>query len=90
MKSILLTTEHRGVWYAEVEDDKDLTATTLTDLKNCKMAIYWGTKKGLHELCDDGPNGTSRISATTDIPVMHKVTAVFSLTEKAIKAWKSF
>jgi hypothetical protein len=88
MKSILVTTEHRGVWYAEVEEGKDLTPQTLTDLKNCRMAIYWGTKKGLQELCQTGPTSSSRISSMADIPVLHKVTAVFDVTEKAAIEWK--
>jgi hypothetical protein len=41
MKNILITTAHRGVWFAQVEESKDLTTETLTDLKNCRMAIYW-------------------------------------------------
>ena len=87
MKKVLITTAHRGVWYAEVAADKDLTTETLTDLKNCRMAIYWGTSKGLHELCETGPTKSSRISAVADIPVLHKVTAVFAVTDKAAEAW---
>ena len=89
MKSILVTTKQRGVWYAEVEGNKDLTTKTLTDLKNCRMAIYWNTKKGLHELCEIGPNEGSRISSHADIEVLHDVTAVFSVTAQAAEAWKN-
>lgn len=88
MKSILVTTKHRGVWYAEVTEKDDLTKTTLTDLKNCRMAIYWGTTKGLQQLCETGPTEKSRISSTADIDVLHDVTAVFKVTEKASQAWK--
>lgn len=87
MKKVLITTAHRGVWYAEVEESKDLTTETLTDLKNCRMAIYWGTTKGLHELCSTGPSSSSKISEKADIPVLHKVTAVFTVTDKAAEAW---
>jgi hypothetical protein len=87
MKNVLITTAHRGVWFAQVEENKDLTTETLTDLKNCRMAIYWGTTKGLHELCQKGPSKSSRISSPADIPVLHKVTAVFAVTDEAAKAW---
>lgn len=87
MKNILITTAHRGVWFAQVDEKKDLTTETLTDLKNCRMAIYWGTTKGLHELCQKGPSKSSRISLPADIPVLHKITAVFAVTEEAAKAW---
>jgi len=89
MKSILVTTQHRGVFFAQVSDDKDLTQKMLTDLKNARMAIYWNTKRGLMELCEDGPNSGSRIGAPADIPVLHDVTAVFAVTEKAAAKWTS-
>ena len=89
MQHILITTARRGVWYAQVEDNKDLTPTTLIDLKNCRMAIYWGTTKGIHQLCETGPTEKSRISTIADIPVLHEVTAVFTVTDQAAAAWKS-
>lgn len=87
MKSVLITTEHRGVWYAEVEEGADLTSPTLTNLKNCRMAIYWGTTRGVQELCESGPTSSSKISAPSDILVLHKVTGVFSVSEAAAAKW---
>jgi hypothetical protein len=87
MKNIIVTTEHRGVFFAQVDPKADLTAKTLTNLKNCKMAIYWGTTRGLMELAEEGPTNKSRISAPADIPVIHDVTAIFSVTAKAAKKW---
>lgn len=89
MKHILVTTKHRGVWYAQVEDNQDLTPTTLQHLKKCRMAIYWGTTKGIHQLCETGPTTQSRISAPADIPVLHEVTAVFTVTDQAAAVWNS-
>lgn len=87
MKNVIITTEHRGVWFAQVEKDKDLTTETLTDLKNCKMAIRWGTTKGIQQLCETGPTNNSKISAPANILTLHKVTAVFAVTDEAVKAW---
>ena len=89
MKHILITTARRGVWYAQVEDNQDLTHTTLQNLRNTRMAIYWGTTRGLHQLCETGPTPTSRISAKADIPVLHEVTAVFTVTDQAAAVWNS-
>lgn len=89
MKTVLITTEHRGVWYAEVEQDADLTSPTLTDLKNCRMAVRFGTDKGLQELCETGPTRSSLISAPSDILVLHKVTGVFAVTQAAAEKWNS-
>lgn len=83
MKSILLTTHHRGVFFAQVEDSTDLTQKMLTNLKNCRMAIYWSTTKGVMELATDGPNKGSKIGALADVDVMHDITAVFSVSDKA-------
>ena len=88
MKAVLITTAHRGVWYAEVSEKTDLTQKTLTNLKNCRMAIYWGTTKGIQQLCETGPTSSSKISATSDIAVLHDITAVFSITDKAVLSWK--
>lgn len=87
MKNILVTTQHRGVFFAQVDEKADLTQKTLTDLKNCKMAIYWGTKKGIMELAQDGPSSNSKIGAPADIDVLHDVTGVFAVSDKAQKAW---
>lgn len=89
MKNVLITTAHKGVWFCQVDESKDLTQRTLTDLKNCRMAIYWGTKKGLQQLCETGPTENSRISSPSDIDVLHDVTAVFSVTDKAAAVWES-
>lgn len=87
MKNILVTTQHRGVFFAQVEESTDLTAKMLTNLKNCRMAIYFNTTKGVMELAQDGPNKGSRIGAPADVDVMHDVTAVFSVTDKAAEKW---
>ena len=80
MQHILVTTQHRGVWYAQAPEGADLTPKTLTGLKNCRMAIYWGTTAGIHQLCETGPTPKSRISAPADIAVLHDVTGVFTVT----------
>jgi hypothetical protein len=87
MKNILITTQHRGVFFAQVDDSADLTQKTLKDLKNCRMAIYFGTTKGVMELAHTGPNKNSKIGAPADVDVMHDVTGVFSVSDNAAKAW---
>lgn len=74
-------------FFAQIDDNADLTAKTLTNLKNCRMAIYWGTTKGVMELAQDGPNKNSKIGSPADVDVMHDVTAVISVTDKAVEKW---
>lgn len=86
MKAILVTTQHRGVFFGYVEDSADVTKTTLA-LKGARCAIRWNTTKGIAELAEDGPNPNSKIGATADIEALHDITGVWSVTEKAEKSW---
>lgn len=86
MKQVLVTTAHRGVFAGEIEDDQDLTAKAMP-LKNARMAIRFGTSRGLMQLAETGPTGNSTISAPADIPMLHDITAVFAVTEQAWAAW---
>jgi len=87
MKNYLITTKHRGVWFAQIEEGKDITSETLTDLYNCRMAIKWGTEDGLQQLCNTGPTERTKMSSVSDIAVLHHVTAVFNVTDKAALKW---
>lgn len=88
MKAVILTTEHRGVFFGYAEDDADLSKTT-QGLKNARMAIRWQPTKGIAELAKDGPNNNSIIGDTADWPVIHKVTGVMLVTPEAEKKWIS-
>lgn len=87
MKNILITTQHRAVFFAQISEAQDITNKTLVDLINCRMAIYWGTKGGVMELAKKGPNSNSRIGDQADIDVIHDVTAVFKVRDEAAEKW---
>ena len=82
-RPVIVCTEHRGVFYGNAAD----TAGDTIHLKGAKMAIYWGTTKGVMELAKVGPNAKSKISSRADIEV-RKVTAVFEVTPAAAAAWE--
>lgn len=86
-KPVLITTAHRGVFAGLIPADQDLTAQSMP-LKNAKMAIYWGTTKGLMQLCETGPTTSSKISAKADIPMLHAITGVFDISPAAWAAWE--
>jgi hypothetical protein len=87
MRPVLVTTEHRGVFAGLISDDQDINARSMP-LESAKMAIYWGTTRGLMQLCETGPTDKSRISAPADIPALHDITAVFDITPEAWKRWQ--
>lgn len=88
MKAVLVTTQHRGVFFGYVEDDQDMAARTMP-LKQARCAIRWRTAKGIGELAEVGPNKNSLIGSPADLEALHDITAVWAVTNKAEKAWTS-
>lgn len=84
----IITTKHRGVFAGEIADDQDLAATAMP-LKGARMAIRFGTTRGLLQLAETGPTATSKISAPADIPMLHDITAVFAITDEAWSKWQA-
>lgn len=93
-RAVLVTTEHRGVFYGQTSDPADATTVKLTGVRNC---LYWSQKTGgFLGLAEIGPvdatvsgNG-SRIGAFCKGPVtLQKVTCVADVTAEAVKAWEA-
>ena len=83
-RPVIVCTEHRGVFYGLASE----TSGDTINLKGARMAIYFGTTRGVMELAETGPTSSSKISARADIEV-RKVTAVLEVTESAAKKWES-
>ena len=88
MTPVLITTEFRGVFAGLIPDDQDRAARSMP-LKSAKMAIYWGTTKGLMELCATGPTSKSKISAPADITMLHSITGIFEISPTAWAKWEA-
>jgi hypothetical protein len=84
LRPVIVCTEHRGVFFGYAYNTKG----TEIELKGARMAIRWGTTKGVMELALTGPTKSSNISARADIDV-RKVTAVFEVTDAATVAWEA-
>jgi len=98
MKNVLITTAHRGVFFASIDEQQleeykkksvsePAAPKHLIDLKNCRMAIYFGTTKGVMQLASEGPTSSSRIGSPADVPILHDITAIFDVTDKAAEKW---
>lgn len=83
-RPVIVCTEYRGVFFGY----SDNTSGDVIHLKGARMAIYWGTTRGVMELAETGPTSKSKISAMADIEI-RKITAVFEVTPEAIKAWEA-
>lgn len=82
-RAVIVCTEFRAVFFGYASD----TSGDRINLRGARMAIYWGTTKGVMELAEVGPNAKSRISSRADIEV-RKVTAVFEVSPAAVEKWE--
>lgn len=83
-RPVIICTEHRGVFFGYATDASGDTV----HLTGAKMAIAFGTTRGVMELAHTGPTSKSKISAPADIEV-RKVSAVFEVTPEAEEKWKA-
>jgi len=84
---VVVTTEHRGVFFGFLPGDR---AAATVELMDAQMCVYWSEDvQGVVGLAATGP--TSRCKVTRPVPRMtiHAVTAVFDATEGAVAAWRS-
>ena len=83
-RPVIVCTEFRGVFFGYSDDTSD----DVIHLKKARMAIYWGTTRGVMELAETGPTSSSKISARADIE-LRKITAVFEVTPAAVENWEA-
>lgn len=83
-RPVIVCTEFRGVFFGYTADTSD----DVIHLKKARMAIYWGTTRGVMELAETGPTSSSKISARADIE-LRKITAVFEVTPAAVENWEA-
>lgn len=83
-RPVIVCTVHRGVFFGYATDTKGDVIT----LENARMAISFGTTRGVMELAETGPTRSSKISARAKIEV-RSVTAVFEVADVAAKAWEA-
>ena len=83
-RPVIVCTEHRGVFFGYATK----TSGDTIKLRAARMAIRFGTTRGVMQLAETGPTNSSKISARADIEV-RKVSAVFEVTAAAVSAWES-
>lgn len=83
-RPVIVCTSHRGVFFGMAEN----TDGDTIHLQSAKMAIYWGTTRGVMELANTGPTSSSKISLPADIEI-RGVTAVFEVTPEAAAKWEA-
>ncbi|AWB79590.1 TPA: hypothetical protein UL939_000563 [Stenotrophomonas maltophilia] len=84
-RPVIVTTEHRGVFFGYADN----TSGSEIKLDNARMAIAFGTTRGILELAETGPTSRSKISARAPSIDVRKVTAVIEVAPAAVKAWEA-
>lgn len=83
-RPVIICTAEKAVLFGWATD----TSNSTVHLKRARMAIRWGTTRGVLELAEIGPNNnSSKISARAD-GEFRNVIAVFEVTEEAARKWE--
>ncbi len=84
-RPVIVCTEYRGVFFGYARD----TSGDVIHLEGARMAIYWGTTRGVMQLAATGPTPTSKVSLPADVE-LRRITAVFEVSPAALEAWEEF
>lgn len=84
LRPVIVCTSYKAVFFGYAED----TSGDKITLTNVRMAIHFGTTRGVLELAETGPTSKSKISARAPACDIRFVTAVFEVSPEAVKAWE--
>ena len=84
-RPVIICTSHRGVFFGY---STCKSGDEIVHLKRARMAIQFGTTRGVMQLAETGPTSSSKISARADLE-LRSVTCVMEVAESAAKAWEA-
>lgn len=87
-RAVLVTTEHRGVFFGYVTDEsKAPERIELRDMRNC---IYWSSaERGVFGLAATGPGRSCKIGPKVPKFTAWKITSVTDCTPEAVEKWEA-
>lgn len=84
---VVVTTEHRGVFFGYLREDKSPDRVILDDARMC---IFWSAKvHGVLGLAATGPDKDSRVGPKTPQATLLKITAIIQCTDEAADKWEA-
>ncbi len=86
-QAVLVTTQHRGVFFGHLIGDASKEKVVLA---NCRNVLYWDVAtKGFLGLAATGPTKGCRVGpAANGSSTLFDVTGVFTCTSEAVKAFE--
>lgn len=85
-KAVLVTTEHRGVFFGYLDGEP---SQAVTKLKNARNVLRWNGTKGFMGLAATGPTEQSRVGPRVPEQVLYKVTSVTTCTSEAVEKFEA-
>ena len=86
-RPVVVTTEHRGVFFGYFEDAQLPQSIKLSLARNC---IHWSSDVGgFLGLASEGPSDTCSIGAQCESLTLFDITSVAECTREAAEKWRS-
>lgn len=86
-KPVLVTTEHRGVFFGYLVGTPTKEKVKLANARNC---VYWDTgTRGFLGLASDGPGDKCRIGFAVPEITLYDITSVVTVDAKAAEKWEA-
>jgi hypothetical protein len=84
---VLVTTEHRGVFFGYLTGDAAKEKITLERARNC---LYWTADvRGFVGLAESGPTAGCRVGPVAPKLTLFGITSVIECTPKAVARWEA-
>lgn len=85
-KAVLVTTEHRGVFFGFAAG---ATGGKTVELADAQMCVYWSADtKGVLGLASHGPGKACKVTRPVERITLQDVTAVADVTAEAVALWQ--
>lgn len=86
-QAVLVTTEHRGVFFGFLADTADRAGRTI-ELTQAQMCVHWSSDvQGVLGLAATGPTRSCKVTRPAPRLTLQQVTAVADVTDEAVKLW---
>lgn len=84
---VIVTTEHRGVFFGYLTGEPSKEKITLERARNC---LYWSSDvRGFVGLAEKGPSKDCRVGPAAPKITLFDITSVIECTPEAVERWES-
>lgn len=85
-KAVLVTTEHRGVFFGYLVGTPSKEKVVLTSARNC---VSWSNQeRGFLGLAQSGPSKQCRVGPSVPELMLWDITCVAAVTPEAVERWE--